>query len=332
MQATCMWLDAATSHAVLASADLSVWQRFWTYAFYQHALLGAVPIALLCGVLSVFVVLRRMTFIGQGVSHSAFGGAGVALLLGLFLPAMRTPLLRDAIIVAFCVMTALSIGWLARNRRVREDSAIGICLVGAMALGLLLIDLRRIWFTELRASGQVDYASQGYTPSLHDLLFGDILSIPPGELPYVWLVCMAILLCIAAVYRELVFFAFDEQGAGVFGVRTSLIYYGLLIALAVAIVAAMRFLGVILCGALLVVPGATASMMSRRIGWVIASSACVGLVSVVVGIFLAIWLSGLSTGPVIVLVLVGLFLAVYASTAIRDRVRVRATTTNGNAA
>ncbi len=319
-----MWLSAPPAHTVLAAADLSVWQRFWTYAFYQTALLGAVPIALLCGVLSVFVVLRRMTFVGQGISHSAFGGAGVALLLGLFLPAMRTPLLRDAVIVAFCVLTAILIGWLARNRRVKEDSAIGICLVGAMALGLLLIDLRRIWFTELRAAGRVDYATQGYTPSLHNLLFGDILSIPSGELPYVWLVCAAILLWIVAIYKELVFFSFDEQGAGVFGVRTSLIYYTLLASLAVAIVAAMRFLGVILCGALLVVPGAAASMMSRRIGWVVASSACVGLVSVVAGIFLAIWLSGLSTGPVIVLVLVGLFLAVYAFAAIRDRVRATA--------
>lgn len=287
----------------VSPADMSVWERFWTFSFYQIALLGAIPIALVCSVLSVFVVLRRMTFIGQGISHSAFGGAGVALLLTLVLPGMRSPLARDALIAVFCVATALLIGWMARQRRVNEDSAIGICLVGAMAVGLLLIDVRSIWFQHLRETGQLDSPSLGYTAPLHSLLFGNILSIPSGELLAVWIVCAAILLAVVAVYKELVFFAFDEQGAGAFGVRTSLLYYGLLVALAISIVAAMRFLGVILCSALLILPGASANLWSRRIGWVTVASMAFGLIGVVGGVFLAIWLEGLSTGPVIVLVL-----------------------------
>lgn len=307
MQTICIYLGAGAMAAASTPTDLSVWERFWTFSFYQHALGGAMPIAVVCSVLSVFVVLRRMTFIGQGISHSAFGGAGLALLLTLVLPGMRTPLARDGVIAASCVATALLIGWLARRRRVREDSAIGICLVGTMALGLLLIDVRSIWFEHLRNTGQLDYQALGYTPPLHSLLFGNILSIPRGELPVVWAVCAVILLGALVFYKELVFFAFDEEGADVFGVRTSLLYYGLLVALAISIVAAMRFLGVILCSALLVLPGASGNLWSRRIGYVTVMSVVVGLVGVIAGVFLAIWLEGLSTGPVIVLVLCGCF-------------------------
>jgi zinc transport system permease protein len=288
---------------VIILADASVWERFWSFPFYQHALLGSVPIALACSTLSVFVVLRRMTFVGEGISHSAFGGAGLALLLTLFLPSMRTPLARDAVIAVFCVAAAILIGRLGRQKHVHEDSAIGICLVGAMALGLLLMDVRTIWFQRLRESGRLDYLTLGYTPPLHSLLFGDVLSIPASELPVVWAVCLAVFLAVMAVYRELVFFAFDSEGASVFGVRTSLVYYGLLVAVAISIVAAMRFLGVILATALLILPGASANLWSRRIGRVTALSIAFGIACATSGIFVSIWLQGLSTGPVIVLVL-----------------------------
>jgi ABC-type Mn2+/Zn2+ transport system permease subunit len=298
-------------------ADMSVWERFWAFPFYQHALLGAVPIALTCSVLSVFVILRRMTFIGHGISHSAFGGAGLALLLTLVMPAMRSPLARDALIVVFCVLSSLLIGRLGRQRHVHEDSAIGICLVGAMALGLMLIDVRTIWFEQLRTAGRLDYLTLGYTPPLHSLLFGDVLSIPPDELPVVWGVCMAIFIAVMAVYRELVFFAFDQEGARAFGVRTSLLYYGLLVAVAISIVAAMRFLGVILGSALLVLPGASANLWSRRIGRVTVLAIVFGFCGVIGGIFLAIWLQGLSTGPVIVLVLCLWFAVSFAWASVR---------------
>lgn len=301
-------------------AAASVWERFWEFPFYQHALLGSLPIALTCGVLSVFVVLRRMTFIGQGISHSAFGGAGLALLLTLVFPTMRYPLARDALVAGFCVITAVLIGRLGRQRHVHEDSAIGICLVGAMALGLLLIDVRTIGFQHLREAGRLDDFALGYTPPIHSLLFGDVLSIPSGELPVVWGVCLAIFVALMAVYRELVFFSFDPEGAGVFGVRTSLLYYGLLIALSISIVAAMRFLGVILGSALLILPGASAALWSRRIGRVTLLSVVFGIGGVTAGIFLAIWLEGLSTGPVIVLALCLWFAVSFLTSWVRSRV------------
>jgi zinc transport system permease protein len=167
----------------------SVWQRLWEYPFYQNALAAGLAVALLCSVLSVFVVLRRMAFIGQGISHAAFGGAGLALLLGLLGPNFAGPLARDLIIAAFCVATALLIGRIARQQRVGEDSAIGICLVAAMALGVILLNIRAALYERLAAAATLDSTSAGYTPSFHDLLFGNILSIPRQEVVLTWRWC-----------------------------------------------------------------------------------------------------------------------------------------------
>ena len=112
----------------MPAAGASLWERFWAFAFYQHALLAGVMVALACAVLSVFVVHRRMAFIGEGISHAAFGGISIALLLELVFPSLRHPLLRQGIVAVFCVGTAILMGRIGRQRRVGTDSAIGIAL------------------------------------------------------------------------------------------------------------------------------------------------------------------------------------------------------------
>jgi zinc transport system permease protein len=295
----------------------TVWQRFLEYQFYQNALAGGVAIALLCSVLSVFVVLKRVAFAGQGISHAAFGGAGLALLLELFLPPLRMPILRDAVIAVFCVATALVIGRIARQRRLGEDSAIGICLVAAMALGVVFLNLRAALFKALIQSGQLDRDAVGYTPSFHDLLFGNILSIPIVQVWATWIIAVLLLAGLFAMYKEFVFFAFDEEAAGVFGLPTGRLYYGMLAALGITIVLAMRLLGVILASALLILPGACALLWSRRLTRVLTLSVVIGVGSVAGGLVLAMWISArpiawsastefyvdLSVGPVIVLLL-----------------------------
>jgi len=295
----------------------SVWQRFWEYPFYHHALWAGVAVAALCSTLSVFVVQRRMAFIGQGISHAAFGGAGVALLLSLALPDLNRPMLRDGVIAVFCIATALLIGRIARQRHVSEDSAIGICLVAAMALGAVLLDLRAEWIRRLLASGAIGRTQLGYTPSLHDLLFGNILSVTPAELWGASVLAAGVILATLALFKEIVFFSFDEEAASVFGVRTELLYHGLLFVLGLTIVAAMRLLGVILCSALLILPGAAAAFLSRRVGRVFVASLVIGVSSIPVGLMLSIWLGYVSTGPLIVLTLCVFF----AASALLDRIR-----------
>ena len=303
---------------------LSVWQRFLSFDMYHNALVAGLGIALACGLLSVFVVHKRMAFIGEGIAHGAFGGAGLALFLGALIPPMDTPLLRVAIIAAFCVVTAVVIGRITYGGRVAEDSAIGIALVAAMAFGLVLIDLRSRFFG-------------GYTPPLHDLLYGSILTVggPPilGLNLEAWVALvlgLVVLLLVLAVFRRMVFFTFDEESAAVFGLPISVLYFGLLVALGVTISLAMRLVGIILCTGLLILPAATASFWSRRIELITVFSTLIALAGVVIGLFLSIWLQDVSTGPVIALTLFALFLVSYFIDKLLRRRRSRVVSNHDN--
>src|SRR5262252_4275488 len=103
-----------------------------SYGFMQRAMAAGVLVGALCGVLGFFVVLKRLSFIGVGISHSAFGGIAIGVLLGI------DPLLAAAV---FSTGVAWAIGWLARKGRLHEDTAIGILFSSAMALGVALVSL-----------------------------------------------------------------------------------------------------------------------------------------------------------------------------------------------
>jgi len=298
----------------------------WTSAWqlYGQALAGGIAVALLCSVLSVFVVLKRMSFIGEGVAHAAFGGVGAALLAGLFVSGLESMLARDAVIAAFCLATAIGIGWTSRRGRIPEDTSIGIWLVAAMALGVILLDVRTQVIRHLAAQGRLFRPEIGYTPDFENLLFGDILFISPGEVIASWILAIVIVAAVIVLFRQLTFFAFDEETAEVFGVPTGAIYYGLLICLSLAVVAAMRSLGVILAAALLILPGASARLWSHRIQRVAVISAVLGTGGLTAGFLLAVWLGDLSAGPVIVLTLTAIFALSLAGRNLSRRLRRRA--------
>lgn len=302
-------------------------RELWTDPLYRQALLGGTAVAVAGSLLSVFVVLKRMAFIGQGVTHTAFGGMALALLAGLFVPALREPLARDGLVAGFCVMSALAIGFLSRRGRLGEDAAIGIALVTAMALGLLLLDLRTSWLQEMVARGELTRAEIGYAPSLHDLLFGDILfgfsqrslagGVSVSLAPVAWILAGAVAVAVVVMYRPLVFFTFDEEAATAFGVRTGWIYYGLLVCLALTIWVTMRAMGVILTSAVLILPGAAGRLSARKIQGVLAVSLLAGLAGMAGGLWLAIWLGRFSPAGVIVAVLVAELTAAYVVRSVR---------------
>ena len=285
--------------------------------FYVNALLGALAVAVLCGLLSSFVVLKRMAFIGQGISHAAFGGVGVALLLEAAIgPGEHGPL-RDVVIALFCVGSALGIGYLSRRGRLGEDSAIGICLVAAMALGFLLIEVRR-------------KLSPGPVPSLHHLLFGNLLFVTPRQVWTAWALAAVALAGVTALFKELVFAAFDAESAEIFGLRTSLLRYGMLVLLGLAVFIAMRTMGVILASALLILPAATARPLSGRMGVLTAWRVAIGAGATVAGLLVAIWAGGFSPEPIIVLTLFVLFVASWVGGAMRSRRRRTTRQTRGD--
>ncbi|HVZ94142.1 MAG TPA: metal ABC transporter permease [Phycisphaerales bacterium] len=265
---------------------------------FRPAIVAGIAIALQASLLSVPVVLRRLAFIGQGVSHAAFGGVGLAVILGLMGTgaggAQNAGAL--ALIAAFCIATAIGIAWLSGKGGAREDTVIGIFLVGAMALGAILLHLHR----RIGAAG-------GPTPPVEDLLFGSIFAVTPGDAQIAAWLTGAIALALWWFRRPLLFWSFDEPAAEAFGVPTARMKLLLLVLLAVSIVASMKLAGVILATALLVLPGATALNISRRLGVVLALSITIGLIGMLGGLVLS-FETDLPPGPAVV----GVLCAIYA--------------------
>lgn len=290
-------------------SHLSLIERFMQFSFYQHALVAGLAIGVCCALLSVFVVHRRMAFIGEGITHAAFGGVGTALLLELAWPWFGHPLWRYAVVAIFCIAAGIFMGRIGRQRRIGEDAAIGIVLAIAMAIGVILIDVRTDWLQRQAAAGLSRGLAASYAPSFHDILFGNILSVSRAETWAAVAVAAAVSGWVALTFRGLIFYTVDEEAATTFGVATGYLHYGLVTALALTIVVAMRLLGVILVSALLIMPGVVAGFWSRRIRGVMIAALVTTALGIIGGILLAMEIQVLSTGPVIVLALGTILLA-----------------------
>lgn len=277
------------------------------YGFWPAVVVGLL-VAVLCSVLSVLVVLKRMSFIGQGVSHAAFGGVGLAMALGLgardapYWPVM-------AVVAGACVAAALGIAVLSDRKGVNADTAIGMVLVAAMAVGFILIQNAS---EAMRARGQTPIGVEA-------LLFGSMYAVDRGD---VWLAAFAAVGELSVMWwwrRRVLYWAFDEVSAASTGVSAGASRTLLLVLLALAIVVTMRLAGVVLATALLVLPGATALRCSTRLWPVVGLSVAAGLAGVIGGIVASFELDW-PPGPSIVLAQVVIYAAarvIGASTAAR---------------
>jgi ABC-type Mn2+/Zn2+ transport system permease subunit len=253
-------------------------------------------IALVCGVLSVFVVLRRLAFVGHGVSHAAFGGVGLAAVLGLTAAGAVSSAGYFAVVGGFCIVTALAIALVSTRSRAREDTVIGVVLVASMALGAILLQLHA------RQAGVRGGAS------LESTLFGSILAVGPADALAAWIVAASIGAFALLFRRPLLFWAFDEPAAEAFGVPTGRARLLLMAMLGVAIVAAMKLAGVLLATALLILPGAIALRLSSRLAPVFILAPAAALLGVLGGLTLS-FETDWPPGPSVVVVLVAMMLA-----------------------
>jgi zinc transport system permease protein len=251
-----------------------------SYGFMQRALLAGVLVGVLCGVLGFFVVLKRLSFIGVGISHSALGGIAVGVLLGI------DPLISAA---GFAVAVAWAIGWLSRTGRLHEDTAIGILFSSAMALGVALISL-----------------SNSYQVDLFGYLFGNILAVSPNDLWLLGGIVIVVLAAVVLLFKELLFLAFDEEVARASGLPVTPLYLLLLTCLALAVIAAIRVVGLILVEALLVIPAAIGYQLTRGYRSMLAVSVASAVGATIVGLGLS-YTMNIAAGATIVLVLATAF-------------------------
>jgi manganese/iron transport system permease protein len=277
---------------------------------YRNATVTACALAVACALLSVLVVLRRWAFIGEGVSHAGFGGVGTAWLLSLFIPVLGSEGAAYAVAIAFCLTMAMVIGWVSRRERVNADAAIGIVLVGSLAWG----------FVALHMYGQAG-RPHGSASGWDFYLLGEVQNLSRPAMLSGVCVSLAVVITLVALGKEILFYCMDPDLAEVSGVRAGFVHYLLMLLLAMVIVVGMRLTGYLLITALLVLPGATALVLSQRIAAVVVISVVVSLVGVVCGLVLRAGPARLPSGPAMVLVLVLQFVLAYAWSLIARRRR-----------
>ena len=248
--------------------------------FMQNAFLGGLLVSLICGLLSVFIVLRRMAFVGAGISHSAFGGVALGFLLQV--DPFWTGLL-------FSILVAFLIEGFQSRGRIEEDTAIGIFFAASMALGVIFL-----------------HFSRTYNADIFGILFGNILAIGPTQLMQVTAVAVIVLIFLFCFYKELVFISFDEEMAWVCGIPVKILRYVFLAVLALVIIVAIYLVGIILVSALLVIPAAVARNLTNHIRTMLLVSSGVAVGSTLGGLELSYRID-LPSGATIVMILALLF-------------------------
>lgn len=243
--------------------------------FMQRGLAAGVIVALVCGVMGAYVVLKGLAFIGDAVSHAAFPGLVIAFILGL-------PLYLGGSIAA--VATALAIAWVSRRGGLRFDTAVGVLFAGMFAFGVVL-------FTGI----------EGYAGDLLGYLVGNVLFISAEDLIQLTVLAVIVLAIVLVLRKELLYATFDPLGAQASGLPVARLEYLLLGLLGVTIVVSIQAVGIILVVAMLVTPAATAQLLVVRFSRLMALSAIIGMAAAVVGLYLSYYLN-VASGASIVLV------------------------------
>jgi manganese/iron transport system permease protein len=250
------------------------------YDFFLRALVASSLVGLICAVVGTYVVLKGISFIGDGISHSAFPGIVAAFML-------QGPYYLGAAVAA--VGTALAIGFVSRRGFLRMDTAIGVLFAGTFALGVFLFSL-------------ID----GYVADLFSFLFGNVLAISVSDLVALLVLGSLVLGAIVVLWKELLYATFDPLGAQASGIRVGLLEYVFLTIVALAIVVSLQAVGIILVVAMLVTPAATAQLLTSRFAAMMRIAVVIGIGAAVTGLYLSYWLD-VASGATIVLVETALF-------------------------
>jgi ABC-type Mn2+/Zn2+ transport system permease subunit/Mn-dependent DtxR family transcriptional regulator len=256
------------------------------YQFMQRALLASVLVGIVNGALGCFIILRRMAFIGDALSHAVLPGVVIAFMVAgkghfaLFLGAVFAG-----------IVTAVLIGFVNRNSRIKEDSAIGVVFIGMFALGILLIS--RLQAVHL---------------DLQHFLFGDPLGVSPGDLYLTGVIGAVIILSILLFYKQLQLTSFDPIMATAIGMNTAFVNYFLMGILSMTIVASLQAVGIILVVAMLITPGATAYLLTERLPRMIVITSAIGAIAAILGLYISYWMN-YSSGAAMVIVVTIIFLA-----------------------
>lgn len=246
------------------------------YEFVRNAIAAGILASIACGIIGVYVVVKRIVFISGGIAHASFGGIGLGYYLGI------NPILG---VLPFSIASALSMGWVSKRSRLPEDTAIGILWALGMSIGIILVSL-----------------TPGYAPDLMTYLFGNILTVPFSDIVLMLILDAVILVVVYSFYKEFLALCFDEEFATVRGVAAERLYLVLLCLIALTVVVLIRVVGVILVIALLTIPAAMSRQFTSNLKKMMLLSIIFGAVFSSGGIWLS-YMFDVPSGATIVLVM-----------------------------
>jgi manganese transport system permease protein len=244
------------------------------YGFMVKAIWVSALVGIVCSALSCFMILKGWALMGDAVSHAVLPGVVLAYV-------MNIPLAIGAFV--FGVGSAIAIGFIKSNTRVKEDTVIGLVFTGLFALGIVLVS---------KVKSTVD---------LGHILFGNVLGIADGDILQTVIISAITLVTLAILRKDLILFCFDPTHARSIGLNTNFLYYVLLTLLSLTAVAGLQTVGIILVVAMLITPGATAYLLSDRFDHMILIAITCGMFSSVIGTYISYHIDGSTGGCIVVL-------------------------------
>lgn len=266
------------------------------FPFMRDAFLITAMLSVPAALLSTFLVLKGWSLMGDAISHAVLPGVVLAYILNL-------PLVVGAFFAG--MLCALLTGWVDVNSRVKRDTVMGVIFSGMFGLGIVM-------YTKIESDVHLDH-----------ILFGNMLGVGANDLWTTAGVALLVTLGIGALWRDLLLHAFDEQQAKAAGLPVNALHFGLLAAVSLTVVAALKAVGIILAIAFLIGPGATAFLLTKRFGVMLWLAIAVALFSSLTGVYASFFIDS-APAPTIVLIMTGLFIMAF----LRVQIQVRRATTS----
>ncbi len=265
------------------------------YQFIRNAILASIFASIVCGMIGVIIIEKKLVMMSGGIAHISYGGVGLGYLFGF-----------EPIIGAFLisVLAALGIGCIRRKGGTRFDVVIGLFWSLGMALGVLFIALM-----------------PGYPPDLSSYLFGSILSVTRTDLYLMAILTLFVFLIITLLFNYWKALIFDEEFAAILGINTTFLEYLLFVLIAMAVVVLIRVVGITLILALFTAPTAIAAMIVKTLSSRMVLSVLLGSIFCLVGLWISYFLN-VASGAAIVIFSAISYSLVYAVMAIIHRSRL----------
>jgi ABC-type Mn2+/Zn2+ transport system permease subunit/Mn-dependent DtxR family transcriptional regulator len=290
-------LLGATAHAARIGdiSETSLWEqavRFFTFQdpAVRYALIGSMLLGISCGLLGSFIVVRKMSLVGDALSHAVLPGVALGFLwnmskdpVAIFIGATLAGLLGTAVV-----------SLIKQTTRLKEDTALGLVLASFFAVGICLLTM-------------IQRLPTGNKSGIDKFLFGQAAAIGSGDVKLMAVVTALVVVVMLVFYKEFLVTSFDAQFARAVGFPAQLIHYAQMLLLAFAVVIALQAVGVVLVSAMLITPAAAAYLLTDRMHRMLLLAALFGMMAGALGAFLSFLGNNLPTGPFMVLAATAVF-------------------------